>query len=193
MVYDLRPSTGVWLNPRVINRYGRIPTSNGTIDPCSNPVAGDIFVDAISDIDINPTNCNPPAVLAGSGGFYVCTQGLKVELYLRSRGTNTTAYNIASRAVSRLGGITTLALTLSGARLPSSNTMNLAWKWTGSSGVVFKLIQRVNGVDTEIYNGSALNATTTLSGNLNDLNCYTVTAIVDSNTQIDSNQVCEPK
>ncbi|WP_009631637.1 PulJ/GspJ family protein [Synechocystis sp. PCC 7509] len=193
VVYDIRANTGVWLDPQVINRYGRIPSRDGTINPCNNPISGDIFVDAISDIDINPTNCTAPAVLSGSGGFYACTEGLKVDLYLRSRGTNTKAYNIASRAVSRLSGTTTVVLTLSRTRLSSSDTMNLAWTWTGSNNVTFKLVQRVNGANTEIYNGSALNTVSTLSGNLNDLNCYTVTAIVDSNTQIASNQVCEPK
>lgn len=194
VIYDIRANTGVWLDPRVINRYGRIPSLDGTINPCNNPVASEIFVDAISDIDINPTNCNTPAVLSGSGGFYACTDGLKVDLYLRSRGTNTTAYNIASKAVSRLSSTGNVALALSGTRLSSTDTLNLAWTWTGSStGVTFKLVQRVNGVSTEIYNGSALNAPSTVSGNPGDLNCYTVTAIVGSNPPIDSNQVCEPK
>lgn len=193
VVYDIRATTGLWLDPQVINRYGRIPNLDGIIDPCSNPVQSDIFVDAISDIDINPTNCTPPAVLSGSGGFYACTEGLKVDLYLRGRGTNKTAYNIASKAVSRLSSGNTTPLTLSGTRL-STNTMNLSWTWTGApSGVTFKLVQRVNGVDTEIYSGSALNASSTLSGNPNDVNCYTVIAIVGSNTPINSNQVCQPK
>ena len=192
VVYDLRANTGVWLDPQVINRYGRIPSSDGTIDPCSNPVAEDIFVDAISDIDINPTNCKSPAVLTGKGGFYACTEGLKVDLYLRSRGNNATAYNIASRAVSRLSSTSTVALTLFGTRLSGTNTINMSWTWTGDNGVTFKLVQRVNGVATEIYSGSNLNFSSTLSGNSKDLNCYTVTAI-NGNTQIDSNQVCEPK
>ena len=194
VIYDIRANTGVWLDPRVINRYGRIPSLDGTINPCNNPVASEIFVDAISDIDINPTNCNTPAVLSGSGGFYACTEGLKVDLYLRSRGTNTTAYNIASKAVSRLSSTGNVALALSGTRLSSTDTLNLAWTWTGSStGVTFKLVQRVNGVSKEIYNGSAFNTPSTVSGNPGNLNCYTVTAIVGSNLPIDSNQVCEPK
>lgn len=194
VIYDLRPNTGVWLNPRVINRYGRIPSLNGTIDPCSNPVSEDVFVDAISDVDINPTNCDPPAVLSGSGGFYACTRDLQVDLYLRSRGNNTTAYNLASKAVSRLGNSMAEALTLSGTRLFGTNTMNLTWTWAGaSSGVTFRLIRSVNKNETEEYSGSNLNASSTLSGNLNDLNCYTVTAIVNLNTEAVSNQVCEPK
>lgn len=193
VVYDIRVNTGVWLDPQAIHRYGRIPNNNGTIDPCSNPVPGDIFVDAVSDIDINPTDCTPPAVLSGSGGFYACTEGLKVDLYLRGRGNNVTAYNIASKAVSRLSSTTNIALSLSGTRLSSTDTLNLAWTWTGASGATFKLVQRVNGSNTEIYSGADLNAPSTLSGNPNDLNCYTVTAIVNSNPQIDSNKVCEPK
>ncbi len=195
VIYDIRANTGVWLDPQVINRYGRIPSRNGTINPCNDPIAGDIFVDAISDIDINPTNCTSPAVLSGSGGFYACTEDLKVDLYLRGRGTNATAYNIASKAVSRLSSTTTVALTLSGTRLSSTDTMNLTWAWTGSSsGVNFKLVRSINGgVATEIYNGSALNFSSTLTGNPSDSNCYTVTATVGSNTPIDSNQVCESK
>ncbi len=195
VIYDIRANTGVWLDPQVINRYGRIPSINGTIDPCSNPVPSDIFVDAISDVDINPTNCNSPAVLSGKGGFYACTEGLKVDLYLRGRGTNATAYNIVSKAVSRLSGTATIALTLSGTRVASTNTMNLNWAWTGSpSGVTFKLVRSVNGgAATEIYQGTALNTSSTLVGNPNDANCYIVTAIVGSNTPINSNQVCELK
>jgi prepilin-type N-terminal cleavage/methylation domain-containing protein len=194
VVYDIRANTGVWLDPRVINRYGRIPSSNGTINPCNDPVSSDIFVDAISDVNINPTNCTLPAVLSGSGGFYACTEGLEVDLYLRSRGNDKTAYSIASKAVSRLTSIAPAPLTLSGKRLFSSDTMNLTWTWTGSSsGVTFKLVQRLNGVDKEVYNGSALNASSTLSGNSKDQNCYTVTAIVNSTTKVESNQVCEPK
>ncbi len=193
VVYDIRANSGVWLDPRVINRYGRIPDSNGTINPCDSPVASDIFVDAISDIDINPTNCKLPTVLSGSGGFYACTEGLKVDLYLRSRGgTNTTAYNIASKAVSRLSSAGNVTLALSGTR-SGTDKMNLAWTWTGASGVTFKLVGRLNEVETELYNGSDSNTSTTLSGNSGDLNCYTVTAIDSSNTQIVSNQVCESK
>lgn len=195
VIYDIRANTGVWLDPQVINRYGRIPSQTGNIDPCSNPVASDIFVDAISDIDINPTSCTFPAALSGSGGFYACTEGLKVDLYLRGRGTNATAYNIASKAVSRLSSTTTTAaLTLSGTRV-STDTMDLTWAWTGASKeVTFKLVHSVNGgAATEIYQGSALNTSTTLVGNPNDANCYIVTATVGSNTPIDSNQVCESK
>ena len=194
VVYDIRANTGVWLDPRVINRYGRIPSSDGTINPCSAPVSSDIFVDAISDVDIKPTNCTIPSVLSGSGGFYACTQGLNVNLYLRSRGNNKTAYSIASKAVSRLSGIVSAPLTLSGKRLFSTDTMNFTWTWTGSSsGVIFKLVRCVNGVDEEVYKGSGLNASTTLFGNPKDQNCYTVTAIVNSTTPVMSNKVCEPK
>ena len=51
--------------------------------------------------------------------------------------------------------------------------MNLSGTWTGApSRVTFKLVQRVNKVNTEIYSGFALNASITLSANSNDANCY---------------------
>lgn len=194
VVYDIRSNTTTWLGPRVINRYGRIPKSGGTIDPCSNPISSDILVDSISDINISPTpTCNLPAVLSGTKGFYACVNGRQVDVYLQSRVTDTEAHNLTSRAVSRLRSSTTAAPILAGTRSPGTDTMNLSWTWTGSSSVTFKLYQRVGGVTTEIYSGSDLSTPSTLTGMAGEPNCYTVTATVGSNTSPYSNQVCESK
>lgn len=194
VVYDIRSNTTTWLGPRVINRYGRIPKSDGTIDPCSDPISSDILVDSISDTNISPTpTCNFPAVLSGTKGFYACVNGRQVDVYLQSRVTDTEAHNLTSRAVSRLRSSTTEPVPiLAGTRTSGTNTMNLSWTWTGGS-VTFKLYQRAGGVTTEIYSGSDLSASSTLTGMAGEPNCYTVTATVGSNTSPYSNQVCEPK
>lgn len=100
VIYDIRSNTSTWLPPRVINRYGRIPGNDGTINPCSSPQASEALVDSISDTNINPT-CNSPAVLSGAGGFYACVNGRLVELYLRSKVTDTENYNLSSKGFSR--------------------------------------------------------------------------------------------
>ncbi|ABW30794.1 hypothetical protein AM1_5853 [Acaryochloris marina MBIC11017] len=48
-MYDVRPSTRDWLAPNSVYRFGRVPRSDGSIDPCSNPVASDTLVDAIAE------------------------------------------------------------------------------------------------------------------------------------------------
>lgn len=197
VVYDIRSDINGWLGPRVINRYGRIPRSDGTIDPCSNPVASDTLADSISDTNISPTpTCNSPAVLSGAGGFYACVNGRQVDIYLRSRVTDTEAHSLTSRAVSRLRSSSTAPappILLPGTRTSGTNTMNLSWTWTGGSAT-FKLYKSVGGgVTAEVYSGSDLSRANILTGNAGDSNCYTVTATVDSNTSPYSNEVCEPK
>ncbi|HCF25812.1 MAG TPA: prepilin-type cleavage/methylation domain-containing protein [Cyanobacteria bacterium UBA11049] len=190
VVYDIRPKTGSWLGPSTINRYGRIPKRDGTIDPCSDSVASDVLVDSISDTDVS-LSCNSPGVLSGSGGFHACVNERQVELYLRSKVTNIETHNLTSKAFSRLGSPTTeLAPVLSGMR--SGNEINLSWTWAGTGSPTFKLYRSVDGIATEIYSGSNLSATDTLIGN-NDANCYTVTATISSYTSPASNTVCETK
>ena len=116
VVYDIRPTTGSWLNPRAIARYGRIPSADGSIDPCKNPIASDILVDSISETDINPT-CASPALKFGAGGFYACVNGSLVDLFLRGAVSNIESQEVAGRAFSRLGSYSTeLAPVLSGTR-----------------------------------------------------------------------------
>jgi hypothetical protein len=103
VIYDIRSSTNTWLIPRTINRYGRIPGINGTVDPCSSPQASEALIDSISDTNINPTTCtSPAAVLSGAEGFYACVNGRLVELYLRSKVTASENYDFSSKVFSRI-------------------------------------------------------------------------------------------
>lgn len=196
VVYDIRPSTTTWLGPSTINRYGRIPDVSGKINPCSNPVAGDILVDSISDVysvldpDVKPI-CNSPAILSGVGGFYACVNGGQVELYLRSKVIDNETHNLTNKAFSRSYGNTTGETPqLSGVRQPATDNMNLVWTWTGSSSAIFKLYRSVGGEATELYSGSSLNFSDTLNGNKGDSNCYTVTATIGSYTTPASKAAC---
>jgi prepilin-type N-terminal cleavage/methylation domain-containing protein len=102
VVYDISANTNAWLPPRVINRYGRIPRSDGTINPCSSPVASEALVDSISaDPNINPT-CTSPAVRSGTEGFYACVNGRMVDLYLSSKVTSTENYDLNSKGFARI-------------------------------------------------------------------------------------------
>lgn len=101
VVYDIRSSTNTWLSPRTINRYGRIPKIDGTINPCSSPQPSEALVDSISNTNINPT-CSSPAVLSGAEGFYACVNGRLLDLYLRSKVTNLENYDLKSKGFSRI-------------------------------------------------------------------------------------------
>ncbi|MBW4552889.1 MAG: prepilin-type cleavage/methylation domain-containing protein [Aphanocapsa sp. GSE-SYN-MK-11-07L] len=188
VVYDIRPNPSSWLGPRIVSRYGRVPKIDGTINPCSSPIASDVLVDSMSATGPTPA-CVAPGVLSGSGGFYACvTQGL-VDLYLRSALSNLTSEtrNLASKAFSRLANIS--APSLSATR--TGNQIALTWGWGNPSISTFKLVRSVaGGPPTEIYSGSNLNFTDTLTGSKGDQNCYKVTAIA-ADTSADSNQVCE--
>ena len=82
VVYDVRNSPQGWFPPKVVTRYGRLPSRDGTIDPCSNPRANDIAIDSLADTNSN-TSC-ASGLLAGQGGFHTCTQGDQVELLFKS-------------------------------------------------------------------------------------------------------------
>ncbi|MBE9014644.1 prepilin-type cleavage/methylation domain-containing protein [Chroococcidiopsis sp. CCALA 051] len=194
VVYDIRPTTGSWLNPKVIARYGRIPNTDGSIDPCKNPVASDILVDSISDTDINPT-CASPAVKFGAGGFYACVDGSLVELFLRGAVSSTENQDVTGRAFSRLSSYSTeLAPVLSGSK-SGTTEMNLTWTWSGTGNPTYKVYRTVDGVATEVYSGSAshLDSSTTpsLRPTSGKQNCYTVRATIGSYTSAPSNARCE--
>jgi Tfp pilus assembly protein PilW len=89
VVYDIRPSSQGWLGPRSVNRYGRIPLSNGVINPCSSPVASDTLVDAISTAMSVTPNCPAPGLLTGAEGFRACVTGAQVDLLFQSNGAVT--------------------------------------------------------------------------------------------------------
>lgn len=194
VVYDIRPTTGSWLSPRVIARYGRIPSVDGLIDACKNPVASDILVDSISETDINPT-CASPAVKFGAGGFYACVNSSLVDLFLRGAVGDTENQNVTGRAFSRLSSYSTeLAPVLSGSK-SGTGDINLSWTWDGTGSPTYKVYRTVDGVATEIYSGSDSSLDSSLTPSLRPTsgkqNCYTVTATIGSYTSAPSNAKCE--
>jgi hypothetical protein len=195
VVYDIRPNPTTWLGPRVISRYGRIPKTDGTIDPCTNPVGSDILVDSISDLAPSPTPvCSAPASLSGSAGFMACVKGGLVDLYLKSQVINLQTQDVTSKAFSASSsGGTLVAPVLSGAAI-AGNQMNFSWTWGGSSSPTYKLYQSVNGgTRSEIYSGAGLTLTSSLLGTPGSLNCYTVVATVGTYTSAESNTICQSR
>lgn len=111
VVYDIRSSSGTnWLAPRIVNRYGRIPANNGTVDPCSSPVSK-ALVDSISDTG-NAPQCDSPAILSGTEGFYACVNRRQVNLALIGRVVgpygNTEVYNTLGTIFVR-GGVSSFS------------------------------------------------------------------------------------
>lgn len=193
VVYDIRANQPSWLGPRVISRYGRIPTLDGQIDPCSNPVGSDILVDSITSTDPSPApNCPAPGSLSGAGGFWACVKGGLVDLYLISKIVKLENRSINSKAFSYASsGGTLVAPALSGTRI-AGNQMTLTWNWSGSSSPAYQLYQSVNnGASTLIYQGSNQTFTSNLLGVSGSQNCYTVVATVGTYTSANSNAVCE--
>ncbi|OWY67542.1 hypothetical protein B7486_31225 [cyanobacterium TDX16] len=193
VVYDIRPTTGSWLSPRIIARYGRIPNADGAIDPCKNPVASDILVDSISETDINPT-CASPAKF-GAGGFYACVNGSLVDLFLRGAASGIENQDVTGRAFSRLSSYSTeLAPVLSGSK-SGTTEMNLSWSWSGTGSPTYKVYRTVDGVATEVYSGSVSSLDSSLTSTLRPIsgkqNCYTVRATIGSYTSAPSNARCE--
>ena len=194
VVYDIRPTTGSWLSPRVIARYGRIPSMDGSINPCKFPITSDILVDSISETDINPT-CASPAVKFGAGGFYACVNSSLVDLFLRGAVGDTENQNVTGRAFSRLSSYSTeLAPVLSGSKSGTSD-INLSWTWGGTGSPTYKVYHTVDGVATEVYSGSDSSLDSSLTPSLRPTsgkqNCYTVTATIGSYTSAPSNAKCE--
>lgn len=194
VVYDIRPTTGSWLSPRVIARYGRIPSIDGSINPCKFPLTSDILVDSISETDINPT-CTSPAVKFGASGFYACVNGSLVDLFLRGAVGNTENQDVAGRAFSRLGSYSNeLAPVLSSSKLGTTD-INLSWFWGGTSSATYKVYRTVDGAATEVYSGSVSNLDSSITPSVRPTsgkqNCYTVTATIGSYTSAPSNAKCE--
>ena len=82
VIYDVRDAPLGWIAPKAVSRYGRIPEANGTLSPCSNPVANDIMADSLASQ--NPEASCPNGYLAGQGGFQTCTHGEAVDLLFKS-------------------------------------------------------------------------------------------------------------
>lgn len=195
VIYDIRPNPSNWLSPRIISRYGRIPSSNGTLDPCEEPVSSDVLVDSISDTDITPApSCAAPGVLSGKGGFFACVNGGLVDIYLQSKSGDLQTHNLSSKAFSRSSSQSTLAVpVLSSAGRSGTDNLNLTWSWNGTSGATFKLYRVIGGTTAEVYSGTAQSFSAPMAGNSGDTNCYTVTASLGSYTSDYSDRVCEAK
>ncbi|MBD2308074.1 prepilin-type N-terminal cleavage/methylation domain-containing protein [Chroococcidiopsis sp. FACHB-1243] len=199
VVYDIRPTTGSWLSPRIIARYGRIPNTDGSIDPCKNPVASDILVDSISDTVADTSlipACSLPAIRFGAGGFYVCVNGSLVDLFLCGKVCDSENLPVIGRAFSRLSSYSTeLAPVLSGSK-SGTTEMNLTWTWSGTGNPTYKVYRTVDGVATEVYSGSvssldSSSLTPSLRPTSSKQNCYTVRATIGSYTSAPSNARCE--
>lgn len=193
VVYDLRVSDTDWLSPRSVYRYGRIPKLDGSIDPCSAPISSDVLVDAISDTVSTTPLCNTPGLLSGAEGFHSCVDGAHAALYFESDVAGVEVHDLSSTVSSRLTGNSSVTPVLSGNRQSGTDTMDLAWTWTGPIAI-FKVYQSVaGGAVTEVYSGSNLSITRTLAGTSGDLICYTVTATMGTETSSASDPVCETK
>jgi prepilin-type N-terminal cleavage/methylation domain-containing protein len=103
IVYDIRTSPSGWLQPRMVARYGRVPSSDGTINPCNNPISSDPMIDALSTTMKTTPACS--GVLSGNGGFYSCVDGKEVNLFFQSDISNTEVRQVSSSVVSRVQDI----------------------------------------------------------------------------------------
>jgi prepilin-type N-terminal cleavage/methylation domain-containing protein len=103
IVYDIRSSPSGWLQPRMVARYGRVPSSDGTVNPCSNPISSDPMIDALSTTMKTTPACS--GVLSGDGGFYSCVDGKEVNLFFQSDISNAEVRQVSSSVVSRVQDI----------------------------------------------------------------------------------------
>lgn len=192
VVYDLRPSAQDWLAPNSIHRYGRVPRSDGSIDPCSDPIASDTLVDAIADqVDVMPT-CPAPGVLMGQGGFQVCVNGTQVNLFMRSKISDIEIHRLRSTATSRAANSQPIPV-LTATQQPGTNRIDLSWQWSGSmKDVTFEVNQEATTTanKSQVYSGASNNHLTEMNGSVGDQYCYTVTAKVGLMTSPPSNKAC---
>jgi hypothetical protein len=197
IVYDIRPSPSSWLSPRILMRYGRVPMADGSINPCSSPIANDPMVDALS-ATATPPNCS--GVLSGNGGFYACVQGNQTDLYFQSDITKTETKRVSSTASSRIGQLPgSPDLTLTGTR-PSGDNLNFSWAWsnggTATSYELFRIWDDDDDDDGDLYKpytGTATSFDYTLSyAEPGDNVCFYVKAQTATGP-IESNQKCFTK
>lgn len=112
IVYDIRPSTIGWLQPRMLTRYGRVPDADGTINPCKSPVSSDPMVDALSTNMQNMPTCS--GMLSGDGGFYSCVEGRQTNLFFQSDVSNIEVRKVSSTVASRVHNIQPSGISSSG-------------------------------------------------------------------------------
>lgn len=183
VVYDIRPSIQGWLGPRSVTRYGRIPQSNGVINPCSSPVSSDTLIDAISTTMPTVPNCPAPAVLTGAEGFRACVDGAQVDLLFQSNVVGSQVRRLSSSALSRpmtARPALQLSLVRPSTKVNAPDTVDLAWSWTGySSGTNFKVYRAIEGdanSQQKIYDGNNLGSVAILTGSQGTNNCFVVEA-----------------
>jgi type II secretory pathway pseudopilin PulG len=100
IVYDIRPSPSGWLKPRMVTRYGRVPSSDGTVNPCNNPISSDPMIDALSTVMKTTPTCS--GVLSGAGGFYSCVNEKEASLFFQSDINNGEIKTVSSSVASRV-------------------------------------------------------------------------------------------
>jgi prepilin-type N-terminal cleavage/methylation domain-containing protein len=165
IVYDIRSSPSGWLQPQMLARYGRVPSSDGTINPCSSPVSSDPMVDALSTSMKTTPTCTG-GVLSGAGGFYSCAVGKQVNLFFQSDVSSAETRQVNSAASSRVldlnptQGELTLDMNVSG------GVANLTWNWSGNPPAVtsYTVHKTWQGNEYTPYTGSNLS----FSYNLNN-------------------------
>jgi prepilin-type N-terminal cleavage/methylation domain-containing protein len=197
IVYDIRPSPNGWLTPKILMRYGRVPSADGEINPCSSPISGDPMADALAATR-TPPSCS--GVLSGNGGFYSCINNNQADLLFQSAISNVGTRQVSSSVSSRLQSITPLppsTVTLT-ATLKKKDQVNLDWTWFGSGNVSSYEVQRewddddddnntniiYTGTDTSLYKHKIKFA------EKGDQVCFLVKATTSSPTKIESNRAC---
>jgi prepilin-type N-terminal cleavage/methylation domain-containing protein len=192
VVYDIRPSPSGWLSPKILTRYGRVPSSDGTLNPCSNPISGDPMVDALAATR-TPPSCS--GVLSGNGGFYSCVTDNQADLLFQSAIGNVGTKQVSSAVSTRLQSLnpsppSTLTLTIDKIK---SDHVKLSWVWSGSGSVSnYEIHSQWNSSDTIIYSGAgtAISKFKIKFANKGDQICFLAKAQTASPTKIDSNQAC---
>jgi type II secretory pathway pseudopilin PulG len=193
VVYDIRPSPSGWLSPKILTRYGRVPSSDGTLNPCSNPISGDPMVDALAATRTPPT-CS--GVLSGNGGFYSCVTDNQADLLFQSAISNVGTRQVTSSVSTRLQSLNPsppATLTLKVNRL-KPDKVSLDWTWFGSGNVsYYEVNSRFNSNDTTIYTGTGTTIPKFKISQVGagDSICFVVTAHTTSSKTVDSNTVCE--
>jgi hypothetical protein len=193
VVYDIRPSPSGWLSPKILTRYGRVPSSDGILNPCSNPIASDPMVDALA------ATRTPPAcsgVLSGNGGFYSCVTDNQADLLFQSAISNVGSRQVTSSVSTRLQSLNpppASKLTLAVNR-KKPDQVNLDWVWSGSGSVSnYEIHSQWNSSDTIIYSGAgtAITKFKIKFANKGDQICFLAKAQTATSTMVDSNTVCE--
>jgi prepilin-type N-terminal cleavage/methylation domain-containing protein len=193
IVYDIRPSPSGWLSPKILTRYGRVPGSDGSLNPCSNPISGDPMVDALA------ATRTPPAcsgVLSGNGGFYSCVTDNQADLLFQSAISNVGARQVSSSVSTRLQSLnpspaSTLTLAVNRKK---ADQVNLDWVWSGSGSVSnYEIHTLWNSSDTIIYSGTgtAISKFKIKFADKGDQICFLAKAQTATSTTVDSNTVCE--